>query len=522
MDRIKRLIGQHLPIISALAVFLVYVLTLLPGVGYSGDTGKFQFVGKVLGIPHEPGSPTYVMFNFLLAHAIPIGTTAFKANLLSALYSALALIILSRILQLLGARPSIAAVTVLIFGFTYTLWSQSVIAEVYTLCVLFVALTFWLFIRWSLFGNRRDFLLACAAYAVSFGNHLIVVTLLPAVVYLVWSTKKEYFWSPRIILSVLSLIALGAAQYGYLIWRYYAQETSYLEILVPDMRALWHFVTGGQFQPNFFGLGLRGVIFERLPLLMRFLWLEFLPLTAVTILGYFVVEHRQIRNFLLLAALGTFAFDLIYIVPDIFIYMLPLYIVVAIGLGLGLEWLAAHWSTQYRTSQSILVALIPVLFLYLNYSRADQSKSLEAKNLVEESLRAVGTNALIICPNYDYAGYFWYYVFAEKSRSDSLFVLYSHEGNLPIRDLELYLDRKGTVSLPVQRRTAPDGLAMYYCTAYQPRPFDRGRMRYPQNEESLDRYRRSFVYHAMDRMKADGFVFEQVSRELYRVQKPNR
>ncbi|HCA79128.1 MAG TPA: hypothetical protein DEP53_05270 [Bacteroidetes bacterium] len=474
MDRIKRLIGRYLPIISVLAVFSVYVFTLLPGVGYSGDTGKFQFVGKVLGIPHEPGSPTYVILNHLLVNAIPFGSTAFKANLISAFFSVLALLVLSQILRLLGIRPFVAAVTILIFGFSYTLWSQSVIAEVYSLCVLFVALTLWLFVRWHKSGKPGDFLLACAVYAVSFGNHLIVVTILPAIVYLAWVTRRDYFWSPRIIVPVLLLIALGAAQYGYLIWRYYSPETSYLEILVPDLRTLWHFVSGGQFQPNFFGLGWKGAIFERLPLLFRFIWLEFLPLTAVSILGYFVLEQRTIRNFLLLAALGTFVFDLIYVVPDIFIYMLPVYVVIAIGLGLGLEWLAAHWSPRYRMTLSIVIALIPAVFITLNLPRADQSKSGEAGKLVEESLRTVGKNSLIICPNYDYAGYFWYYVFAEKNTSDSLFVLYSHEGELPIRDLELYLDRKGTVGLPLQRRNLPDGLAVFYCTAYQPRPFDRG------------------------------------------------
>lgn len=522
MDRIKRLIGRFLPIIPALAVFLVYALTLLPGVGYSGDTGKFQFVGKVLGIPHEPGSPTYVVLNYLLVNLIPFGTTAFRANLLSALFSILALLVLSRILLLLGTRTFVVAVTVLIFGFTYTLWSQSVIAEVYTLCVLFVALTIWLFLRWHLYGNRRDFLLACAVYSVSFGNHLIVVTLLPAILYLVWVTKREYYWSPLVVLQVLLLIATGAAQYGYHIWRYYSAETSYLEILVPDLQSLWHFVTGGQFQPNFLGLGWKGAIFERLPMLLRFLWLEFLPLTAIAILGFFVFKQPKIRNFLLLAALGTFVFNLVYIVPDIFIYMLPVYFVIAIGLGVGLEWLAARWSPQYKMSLSIVAALIPAVFLYLNYSRADQSKSVEAKTIVEESLRTVGANALIICPNYDYAGYFWYYVFAEKSKTDSLFILYSHEGELPIRELELYLEHNGTVYLPLQRRNVPNGLEVYYCTAYQPRPFDRGRMRYPQNEENLDRYRRSFVNAPMERMKADGIEFQPVSRDLFRLRTPGR
>jgi hypothetical protein len=202
--------------------------------------------------------------------------------------------------------------------------------------------------------------------------------------------------------------------------------------------------------------------------------------------------------------------------------MLPVYLVVAIGLGLGLEWLAAHWAPRYRTSLSIVTMLIPALFLILNFSRADQSKSVEARALVEESLRTVGNNALIVCPNYDYAGYFWYYVFAEMDSRENIFILFSHGGELPIRDIELYLDRKGTVQLPLQRRNVPDGLAVYYCAAYQLRPFDRGRTRYPQTEESLERYRRSFANRPLDRLKADSLEVAQVSRDLFRVQKPNR
>lgn len=520
MTKSRNLVSSSLPLLAVIAVFAVYLLTLLPGVGYSGDTGKFQFVGKVLGIPHEPGSPTYVLLNHLFVNILPIGSIAYRANLLSAVFAALALYVLTRILSLLDVRPAIAAVVALTFGFTYTLWSQSVIAEVYTLCVLFVALTLFFFIRWHITGRASDFLAGCAVYAFSFGNHLLVVTLLPSILYFVWVTKKEYYWTPKIVLPALFFIVLGAAQYGYLMLRTHVQETSYLEILVPDLRTLWYFVTGGQFQPNFLGAGWRGAIFERVPLLLRFLWLELLPLIVVSLFGFVVMRQVKVAMFLILAALGTFLFNLVYIVPDIFIYMLPIYFVAAIGLGTGLEWLAGHWAPRYRTALGFVAALIPVVFLLMNFSRADQSKSVEGKGIVEDALRVMGTKALLICPNYDYAGYFWYYAFAEKSESDSLFVLYAHDGHLPIGDLERYLDGKGTVPLPLQRRNAPGGLPLYYCTAYQPRPFDIGRMRYPQNEEMLDRYRRSFINVPMERMKADGFIFVPVSRELYRVLKP--
>jgi hypothetical protein len=522
MTDIRKIAGPILPAAAVIIVFVVYSMTLLPGVGYSGDTSKFQFVGKVLGTPHEPGSPTYVMLNFIWVNLFPFGSIGFRANLLSAVFSALALFTTSRLLTILGVRNWIAATVVLIFGFTYTLWSQSVIAEVYSLSILFNSLTFYLFIRWKLEGKYRDFLLGCAVYAASFGDHLIVVTILPAIAYLVWTTHKEFFWTPRVIFHVLLLIALGAAQYGYLFWRYYAHETSYLEILVPDIKALLFYTTGGQFQPNFLALGWRGVLFERLPLLLRFLWLEFLLLGPIGLIGLAVLRSSGVRNFLLIALGGTFLFDLIYVVPDIFIYMMPVYLVVTVGLGLGLEWFTVKVGPGRETKLGTVLALLPVCFLALNYARADQSKSIDARRLVEESLQVAGTNALIICPNYDYAENFWYYAFVDRDTADHLFVLYSHEGALPFREIESYIDRGEPFELPLQRRFTPAGLTIYYSAACQARPFDLGRMRYPQSEPLLARYRESFVFQPMYRFIDDGFALVPVGRDLYRLERTHR
>jgi hypothetical protein len=46
------------PLLLILILGSIYSLTLLPGVGYSGDTAKFQYVGHVLGTDHPPGCPT--------------------------------------------------------------------------------------------------------------------------------------------------------------------------------------------------------------------------------------------------------------------------------------------------------------------------------------------------------------------------------------------------------------------------------------------------------------------------------
>jgi hypothetical protein len=116
----------------AIVVFLlvVYQSSLLPGVGCSGDTAKFQFLGKVLGTPHATGYPTYVILNHLFVNLYPFGELAYRANLLSALLTVVSVLILCRILLLLQIDPAIASIASASFGVTYTLWSQSIVAEV--------------------------------------------------------------------------------------------------------------------------------------------------------------------------------------------------------------------------------------------------------------------------------------------------------------------------------------------------------------------------------------------------------
>src|SRR4051812_26902024 len=75
--------------IAATLVFSLYLLTLSPSVAM-WDTGEYMAAVKVLGIPHPPGNP----FFMLLAHAfasLPIPVSyAGRINIMAALASACA------------------------------------------------------------------------------------------------------------------------------------------------------------------------------------------------------------------------------------------------------------------------------------------------------------------------------------------------------------------------------------------------------------------------------------------------
>ena len=125
-----------------------YIPTLLPGVGYGGDTAKFQFLGGVLGIGHPTGYPLYLLLNWAFGH-LPVGDLAYRANLLSAVLGALAAALLVPALERTGIGTWLSAVGALLFAFSYTEWSQAVVAEVYTLHAAFLAAALWTLLDWG-------------------------------------------------------------------------------------------------------------------------------------------------------------------------------------------------------------------------------------------------------------------------------------------------------------------------------------------------------------------------------------
>jgi len=112
--------------------------SLAPGIVADLDTPMFQFIGRVLGVAHNPGYPLYVLLTYPIA-ILPFGSLPYRINLFSAVCGALAVALVFLVARRLGCgRPaSLAASLGLAFGQVF--WSQAVIAEVYTLHAALVA-----------------------------------------------------------------------------------------------------------------------------------------------------------------------------------------------------------------------------------------------------------------------------------------------------------------------------------------------------------------------------------------------
>src|SRR5262245_57449806 len=134
------------------AVLALYVITLAPTTAM-WDTSEYIAAAYTLGFPHPPGNPFFVLLGRVYT-LLPIApTVAQRINLLAATTSAasaafwflVAERILSRWLKEQWAQRMGAAMAAIIGATAFTVWNQSVVNEkVYTIALLFTALTSWL------------------------------------------------------------------------------------------------------------------------------------------------------------------------------------------------------------------------------------------------------------------------------------------------------------------------------------------------------------------------------------------
>ena len=438
---------------------LTYVRTLLPGIGNSGDTAKFAFAGYVWGTAHGNGYPTYLILNHFFTSLLPVGSIAYRANLLSAVFCVISLIILYRIFILLKIKPIIAFLVSVAFSFTRTLWSQSVVAEIYTLHVLFVSLVIFFFLRWNATHKDRDLLLGCGFYAFSFGNSLAMIALLPAIIFLTLKTNKQIFLNRKLVLKIGSVIVLGVLQYSYSLWRYYDPDAKYLEIATPDLKTLWWAVTGAQFRSTFFSIPLSKIIQHRIPEVVTLFMKEFFYWMPLAIFGM-----KRLNNTLNMFFLLTFLFNMLLVFNFYFrdwtLYFLPNYFIIAIYLALALDWfyerLSSRKSLQYATLTVSL--LVPITLFFSNFSSVDQHKQTVIADTARKYLALVNSNALIISPGYDASEYLWYYLIGEGLQEKTQTYVVQ---NCSIDQIKAYLEENRPIYSSIQRIHIPAGLQVY-------------------------------------------------------------
>ncbi|MYI07759.1 MAG: DUF2723 domain-containing protein [Gemmatimonadetes bacterium] len=216
--------------VTALAVGALYALTLAPGTAF-WDTSEYIATAHILGIPHQPGNPLFVVlartWEILLA---PFGlSTAVRINLFSSLMGALAhgcwFLVAHHILGHFSSdrrfRLIGAAAAVLVSATAFTVWNQSNVNEkVYTVSLFTIALLSWLACLWRerLGRGKDDNLLILMAFilALSVGNHLMAFLAAPALVVFIVLVHPSTLLNYRLYVLGVPAIILGLSIHLFL------------------------------------------------------------------------------------------------------------------------------------------------------------------------------------------------------------------------------------------------------------------------------------------------------------------
>jgi hypothetical protein len=198
----------------ATLAFWAYTQTLLPGVD-PGDTGGFQ--AAVLW-PQVSARQAYPLY-YNLARPFVLATApmdpARALNLFSALWAAAAVGLLVFVCAAVSRSLAAGAIAGGLLAFSYTFWTQAVIAEVYTLHLALIALCCVLLCAYAAKPTVARLTIFFAVYAIAFGNHFSMILLIvPFAVFLLQSAPAPAgLFRPAVVMIALAAAVVGALQY---------------------------------------------------------------------------------------------------------------------------------------------------------------------------------------------------------------------------------------------------------------------------------------------------------------------
>ena len=211
---------------------LTYTLTVEPTMSF-WDCGEYIATAAKLEVGHPPGAPLYQMIGaFFAMFATDDTKIALMVNMMSVFSSAFTILFLfwssSMILKKLVSRFSeinrnneivilgSSLVGALAYTFSDSFWYNAVEAEVYAMASLFIALLFWLGLRWEQDMDKprgnKWLLIISLVVGLSFGVHFMALLTIPAIGFLYFFknykvvTIKSFLLANVIVIAILLFI----------------------------------------------------------------------------------------------------------------------------------------------------------------------------------------------------------------------------------------------------------------------------------------------------------------------------
>lgn len=371
-----------------------YVLALAPTVTFE-DSGELITAAHTLGVPHEPGYPLFTMLGKLFS-LIPFGDVAYRVNLLSAVFSAMAVGFLALLILDLGAclfgNPApvfrwvisgmaVCAAMIVAMGRSYM--SQAVITEVYALNDFLTALLLWLLVRWYIDSTsgrepgparERYFYLYCFFAGLTLTNHHTSAIFLPMGIATAFLIDRTYLLDRLRLLAGGACVIAGLLPYVYLpvaSWRNPAMDWGDPE----NWTNFWRVVGRHQYGLDVGTTRSMKVLLSQIGLHYEMLFEQFTVwFIAAGLLGLVVLWSRRRPLFYLALLFNVLTGPLVAYVTNVNItgrdpfaiaeqkglvsvMYLPFYLFWGILVGIGFLWMA-EWAMRKGSWRPAWVAIL--------------------------------------------------------------------------------------------------------------------------------------------------------------------
>jgi hypothetical protein len=431
----------------------VYLVTLAPGLTWANngaDGGDLVTAAATGGIPHPSGYPTYLLLARLFQF-LPFGSLAYRTNLFSAVCTVSAAVLVYYLVIGLPYAPLrgnwlAGIISAYAFGLSPMVWSQAVISEVYGLHALFLVLTLYLLPlgvdpppAWRTRLDRISGLI----FGLGLGNHLTFVFLLPPMLltgviskaanrggessaqhllgqkrisWRGWSFRWESF-TTRAVWMTLGLLI-------YLILPLRAAANPPINWGDPiTLKNLIWLVSGRMYGNYAFGVP-TVFILPRLQAWAGLFVVQFGILGLLLgLFGLFYCRPLATRIYLVTGwmVIAYSVFSIGYNSYDAEIYLIPVFLSVALWIGLGGAGLMEFLSRRARwvlPAAGILFIGYFIGFAALNFPKVDASQDREAETYGKAILAAAPAQALVFTGEDESTFTLWYFQFVLHERPD--------------------------------------------------------------------------------------------------------
>ncbi|MGE5263154.1 MAG: DUF2723 domain-containing protein, partial [Acidobacteriota bacterium] len=402
--RIRLYADLYIAIFVFAASFALYLRTMPPTV-LDGDSGEYQYMAYILGVPHSTGYPLYILLGKLFT-LIPAGDVAYRINLFSVVFAALsAPLIFWTARRLMPRTPAFLAT--LIFAVTPSMWGSAIQAKTYALHLFLGVLTVLLALRWHQDGNRREFYWFALVCGLDLTNHIIIRFIAPALLLLLWLNRARLDRAMLVRGILLGILPLFL--YAYIPIRanqliaqqdpanklLYGREDAMVKGTVTayynnSPEGVFGLITG---LDNKYKLDVKSPLdqMNRVELSATLLIQQFGPIGLVlSLVGAWASFRRDRRIFIFLfAVVACIGLVSLYLKGISTVYYFSLtYFVLALWIGLGIDVLLRWVRTVQRKNTSralyllgsesaltLVLLLLPTGAVFVNYSRLDESNN---------------------------------------------------------------------------------------------------------------------------------------------------